>query len=635
MHRLSESIAGARRGQTDSSKRRSPRRLAAVLGGCALGLILAPGAWAAPALSESLEASRRDQTDSSKGRPSRDALPDVYGNGLLLAFSGLEGRTSWAEPCAASTVGDEVALRFHLSREAVLYVRVPAPGLRAVRWQLVSNDLLVGYVPWDEQALVIGFSSATLVVGRLPLSCRVSLEGGDAGTVLLRSNAIGDRTQFACAYRPQGTKTAAADAAQALKVSIATLVENRLDFFQQLPAAPINADRLRAKTLAKAFSVLKANVYSPEPPMTVRWTTPARWPQRDMLLCDSAFHSLGLEHLDTRLAQETLGAVYGFQQEGGMIPHRMNPGQPSDLSQPCLLGWAAWQMYSRDRTPDRAFLERSFDVVQKHVLWLMKSRRLDGEPPPDKPLDYGTPLYGWKSGEESGAENSPRFEGGAAFAAVDLSCYLANECWTLQAMAQALGYRELAKTWGQRAETIAEAARKTLWHKERGFFFDRKGPDGEWVDVWSATGLLPLWAGVATPEQAAKLRDHLVSKKFWTATPVPSVARDDPKFKKDMWQGPTWVSLNYLLIRGLQRYGFNQEAAELRERTLRAVAEWYARTGALYEFYDCDGQTPPAELLRKGISGAAETPAGQGYPVVVDYGPTAALYIDLLLRPKP
>ncbi|MBE3098853.1 MAG: hypothetical protein IMZ44_17190 [Planctomycetes bacterium] len=595
------------------------RRLAAVLGGCALGLILAPGALAAAAWATG---------------PNRDVLPDVYGNGLLLAFSGLEGRTSWAEPCVASTVGDEVALRFHLPREAVLRVRVPAPGLRAVRWQLVSNDLLVGYVPWDDQALVIGFSSANMVVGRLPLTCRASLEGGDAGTVLLR-NAIGDRTQFAFAYSPQGAKAAAAAAAQALKASIDTLVENRLDSFHKLPQAPIDADRLRAKTLAKAFSVLKANVYSPEPPITARWTTPARWPQRDMALWDSAFHSLGLEHLDTRLAQETLGAVYGFQQEGGMVPHRMNPGQPSDISQPCLLGWAAWQMYRRDKTPDRAFLERSFDVAQKHVTWLMKSRRLDGEPPPEKPLDYGTPLYGWKSAEESGAENSPRFEGGASFAAVDLSCYLANECWAIQAMAQALGYRELAKTWGQRAEAIAAAARKTLWHKERGFFFDRRGPDGEWVDVWSATGLLPLWAGVATSEQAAKLRDHLVSRKFWTATPVPSVARDDPKFKKDMWQGPTWVSLNYLLIRGLQRYGFNQEAADLRERTLRAVAEWYARTGALYEFYDCDGQSPPAELLRKGISGAAETAAGQGYPVVADYGPTAALYVDLLLRPKP
>jgi neutral trehalase len=279
---------------------------------------------------------------------------------------------------------------------------------------------------------------------------------------------------------------------------------------------------------------------------------------------------------------------------------------------------------------DGRLLERAFDVSQKHVVWYMKNRRLDGEPPPTQPLEYGTPLYAWKSGEESGADNSPRFDGGAQFAALDLSCYLANECYVLQAMAQKLGYRELAKTWGVRGDAIAEAARRQLWDPERGFFFDRKGPGGEWIGVWSHTGFLPLWAGVATPEQAAKLKEHLVSKKFWTAAPVPSVARDDPNYKADMWRGPTWMNMNYLILRGLQRSGFAAEAAELRERTLAAVAEWYGKTGALYEFYDCDGQTAPGELDRKG-----RLASGQGDPVISDYGWTAAVYVDLLLRPKP
>jgi hypothetical protein len=592
-------------------------RLVAVLAGCVLSLVPVPRALAAAG-------------------PNMAALPDIYGGGVPFAFSGLDGRTSWAEPCVASTVSDDLGFRFHLPRDVTLWIRLPAPGLKAIRWQVVTNDVMAGTVPWDDVPLAVGFMSGNVVVGRLPRSCRVTLEGTDPGATLLRS-AIGDRTQFAFAYSAQGARASAAAAAEALKASMDVLVENREDFFQKLPPAPVNTDRLRAKALVKAFSVLKMNVYTSEAPILVRWTTPDRWPQRDMWLWDSAFHSLGLMHVDPRLAQDAVQAVCGFQQETGMIPGRMSPGQASDISQPPILAWAAWQVYGRETTPNRAFLQHLFDVTQRHVIWFMKSRRLDGEPPPEKALDYGTPLYAWKSSEESGMENSPRFEGGAQFAAVDLSCYLANECWTLQAMAQALGYRELAKTWGQRGETIAEAARKTLWHGERGFFFDRKGPDGEWVDVWSATGLLPLWAGIASPEQAARLKDHLVSKKFWTATPVPSVARDDPKFKKDLWQGPTWINVNYLLIRGLQRYGFNKEAADLREKTLSAVAEWYGRTAALYEFYDPEGQSP-TELARKGQAASAEpagAAAGQGYPIICDYGPTAALYADLLLRPKP
>ena len=579
--------------------------------GCVLGLVLAVGVLAPGVRAES----------------PKEVLPNIYGNGLPLAFSGMDGKTSRAEDVTAETVGGEVALRLHLPKDPVIWVRVAAKGFEEVRWRLVSNDLLIGSVPWDTVPLVIGFSSANVVVGRLPMSCRVSLEGGDGCSVLHQSE-VGDRAKFAFAYDAKGAAAAAATAAQAINVSIDTLAETRLDFLQKLPATlPMGAERLRIRTFAKAMSVLKMNVYGPESPVAVRWTTPDRWPERDMGLWQSAFHSLGLMHLDPHLAQESLEAVYGFQAESGMIPGRMAPGQASEVSQPPILAWAAWQVYSREKFPNRAFLQKSFDVTQKHVLWFMRERRIGGPPPADKSLEYGTPLYAWKSAEESGMETSPRFEGGADFAALDLSCYLANECRTLQAMAQALGYRELAKTWGVRADAIAEAARKQFWNAERGFFFDRKGEGGQWIDVWSATGFLPLWAGVASPEQAARLREHLVGKKFWTAEGVPSVARDDPKFKKDLWAGNTWMNLNCLIIHGLQRYGFDKEAADLREKALATVTRWYAATGAMYECYDCDGQTPPAQLPRKGQA----APPG----AIADYNWTAAVFADLLLRPKP
>ena len=590
--------------------------------GCMAWVVLAVGALAATVCAEA----------------SKETLPNIYGGGLPMAFSGLDGRTSWAAPVTAETVAGEVALRMHLPKDPVIRIVVASKGLEEVKWRLVSNDLLVGYVPWDAVPLVVGFMSSNVVVGRLPMSCRVTLDGGDGRSALHRSEA-GDRTKFAFAYDSRGAKVAATTATQAVNVSIDTLVESRTDFFQKLPPLSINTERIRARAFEKAFSVLRMNVYSPEDPITVRWTTPDRWPERDMGLWQSAFHSLGLMHMDPRLAQESLEAVYGFQTESGMIPGRGAPGQPSEVSQPPVLAWAAWQLYGREKIPNRKFLQRSFDVTQKHVLWFMKERRLGGPPPADKPVEFGVPLYAWKSAEESGMENAPRFEGAAGAAAVDLSCYLAEECRTLQAMAQSLGYRELAKTWGQRGDAVAEAARKQLWNAERGFFFDRKGADGEWVEVWSATGLLPLWAGIATPEQAARLKEHLVSKKFWTAEGVPSVARDDPRFKKDMWCGNTWMNLNYLLVRGLQQNGFEKEAADLREKTLATVTRWYAGTGALSESYDCDGQTPPMQLARKGQGGAGAAAAADGQggspSGLADYNWTAAVFVDLMLRPKP
>ena len=47
------------------------------------------------------------------------------------------------------------------------------------------------------------------------------------------------------------------------------------------------------------------------------------------------------------------------------------------------------------------------------------------------------------------------------------------------------------------------------------------------------------------------------------------------------WQGPTWVNTNWLIIDGLQRYGFAGEAKKLRERTLEMVAK-----SGFYEYFN-------------------------------------------------
>jgi len=610
-------VAASWRGGSGDPPRQEAGTGAVLLAVLAVSVLL----FAAPA--EILAAAARGASD-----PDAVNVPNVYGSGSLFAFSGLDGKTVAAEPVVANTLGAPPGLQFYLPKNPLLKLHLPRAG--ELRWSFVSDDLLMARVPGEDAPAVVAFLAPNVVVGQLPSSGRVALEGGDLNIVIMRGE-IGGCTHFAVVHHPKGTRTAAAIASQALNVSMETLVENRLEFFKRLPPPPDGTPPVQARALAKAFSVMKVNVYSPEDTLKVRWTTPARWPQQYMYLWDTAFHALGLMHLDVALAKEAIEAAYGFQGAGGFIPPRMGPSVGAgETSQPPVLGWAAWEIASFDRMRDREFLQKSFDAAQKHVLWYMKTHRLDGEPPPEKPIEHGTPLYAWKSAEESGQENSPRFDNGALFAAIDLSSYLANECRVLQEMAQRLGYRELAKTWGVRADAVTEAARKQLWDDQRGFFFDRKGPDGAWVDVWSGAGFLPLWAGIATAEQAARLKEHLLGKKFWTAMPVPSVARDDPTYKKDMWRGPAWANMNYLIIRGLRRYGFEKEAADLRAKTLAGVAKWYGQTGAMYEFYDADDQTPPAALERKG-----QKTADGGVGNIADYFWTASVYTDLLLRPKP
>ena len=51
------------------------------------------------------------------------------------------------------------------------------------------------------------------------------------------------------------------------------------------------------------------------------------------------------------------------------------------------------------------------------------------------------------------------------------------------------------------------------------------------------------------------------------------------------WQGPVWVVNNYLLFRGLMRYGFTDEAADLYAKTRDLLRRDIEATGTSHENY--------------------------------------------------
>jgi hypothetical protein len=544
-----------------------------------------------------------------------------------MAYSGLDGETHIEPPVVATLGSDGLTLTFHLEGEPAL--ELVLPDKYRLKWRVVTSDLLLADVIGDELPLVVAFASWNVVVGRLPPGSRAGLRGSGAGAVLMRDRA-GDRIRFAFACNPLGPRRAARDGSQGLKVSIETLIESRLDFFAEAPHGSENLEPDRAETLAKAFSVMKVNTYSPEPPFTLRWTTPARWPYRHQNPWASALHALGLMHLDVEAAKEALTAVYATATSEGMIPGRSGPATSEEVAQPPMLARTAWAVYRHERMRDRRFLRASYDVVAKQIEWFLRNRRLGGPPPPEKPLTFGVPLYAWASAEEAAMPGSPRFASGTEFAAVDLSTCIAAECRTLRTMAQALGYGVSARTWGRRADAIAAAVREHLWHADSGFFFDRTAPDGEWIEVWSAAGFVPLAFGVADDAQAARLLEHLGSDRFRTPAGVATLGSNETAANGTGWTGGAWMPLNYLLVRGLQARGETDAARDLAERILAAVTRRYHEAGTLDEFYP-GGQSASgggADIFGGGGASAADRGAR-------DYFPTAAVFADLVLRPEP
>jgi putative isomerase len=124
------------------------------------------------------------------------------------------------------------------------------------------------------------------------------------------------------------------------------------------------------------------------------------------------------------------------------------------------------------------------------------------------------------------------------------------------------------------------------------------------IEVW--TGFMAMWAGIATPAQATRMvKEHFADARTFNS---PSGVRTLSKREKmysvrasanpSNWRGPIWGISNYMVFKGLQRYGFNTEAKEVATKTIRLFGRDFEKTGALHEYYEPETGEP---LLNKGF----------------------------------
>ncbi len=162
---------------------------------------------------------------------------------------------------------------------------------------------------------------------------------------------------------------------------------------------------------------------------------------------------------------------------------------------------------------------------------------------------------------------------------VDLNCYLLRELQALASIAAELGYLEDAAQFQSHADQLGQLIRDTFWDESDGFFYDRNERTGELVRVKTVCGFLPLWAGVASEEQAKRLVvEHLKNpNEFWTPYPIACMAKNEPGYYQEPrggecnWCGTTWIPTNYMVFHGLIDYGFSELAEAIAYRTFEMV----------------------------------------------------------------
>lgn len=286
-------------------------------------------------------------------------------------------------------------------------------------------------------------------------------------------------------------------------------------------------------------------------------------------------------------------------------------------------------------------------VMAQHVAFLVKSNNGDAEWIRDKfymmqcfvnnyrnfRRSKETGLYYWATDSGTGVDNDPTYyyRPFKSTGSIYLNCFMYKELNAMVYLANRLNFPGIAEEYQEEADKLKDAIQEHCWDERDGFFYSvdlnllpiSKDPVNKEfgsylhggyprdydclimrIGVWS--GFLAMWSGIATPEQAKRMvEEHLLNEKtFGAAYGVRTLSKMEKMYSvrasgnPSCWLGPIWGVSNYLVFRGLVKYGFNDEAQELAEKTIRLFGKDFERSGALHEYYEPENGEP---ILLKGF----------------------------------
>lgn len=165
---------------------------------------------------------------------------------------------------------------------------------------------------------------------------------------------------------------------------------------------------------------------------------------------------------------------------------------------------------------------------------------------------------------------------------VDLNSLLYQLEMTIAEAYKALRQTMLRDRFMQAAEHRAAAIRKYCWNDEKGFFYDFDSVTGTLSPHTTLAGVFPLYARIATDDQAALVATQLERQFLQAGGLVTSLSNSGQQ-----WDAPNgWAPLQLVAITGLRRYGHESLADEVKRRWLMCNQLIFNDRHKMVEKYD-------------------------------------------------
>lgn len=227
-------------------------------------------------------------------------------------------------------------------------------------------------------------------------------------------------------------------------------------------------------------------------------------------------------------------------------------------------------------TGDLEFIGELRDSALRALEWMERYGDLDG----DGYLEYwradgiGLENQGWKD-----SFDSVRFRDGnlarPPIALCEVQGYAYAAWYDMADVFEALGESEQVAEWRQRAVTLRERVNRDFWLPERGYYAEALDGDKQPVDSLTSNPGHLLWAGLADRDKAELVAKRLLSPELYSGWGVRTMGTQEGGYNPISYHnGSVWPHDNSLIVAGLARYGFIDQATQIVDGLLAALGHY-------------------------------------------------------------
>lgn len=279
----------------------------------------------------------------------------------------------------------------------------------------------------------------------------------------------------------------------------------------------------------------------------------------------------------------------------------INHSYKSNIHKPCL---AIHAYEICERYNDAIWIKEHFGKLLKFLSYYDQNQK-----------DEETGLYFWIDDLAIGFDNDPTvfYRPNHSTGAIYLNSLMYEELLSVSNIARLLNKKDIEREYLNKANELKNSIRNECFDKIDGYFYSvdlslKRIDEKEWlhqgqrrfwhslpIKITTWAGLLPLWNGIASEEEAKRAVEHYLNKEGLNSPfGVRSVAKNEKMFgnfdtgNPSCWLGPIWINANYFAYVGLKKYGYHDLAKEILVKTIKLLGEDLKRNGGFHEYYNSE-----------------------------------------------